>query len=107
MLADQVRRMSALVVDAYYTSAERRVLRRLADLVDTYGAAGGAGPVVVPVTQEQLAELAGTSRATVNHVLREEQARGTSISAAGGQPCATPPSSRGARGRRGPIRGPN
>ena len=43
VLADQVRRMSALVVDAYYTSAERRVLRRLADLVDTYGAAGG-GP---------------------------------------------------------------
>ena len=36
-----------------------------------------AGPVVVPVTQEQLAELAGTSRATVNRVLREEQARGT------------------------------
>ena len=68
--------MSALVVDAYYTSAERRVLRRLADLVDTYGPAA-AGPVVVPVTQEQLAELAGTSRATVNHVLREEQARGT------------------------------
>jgi CRP-like cAMP-binding protein len=75
VLADQVRRMSALVVDAYYTSAERRVLRRLGDLVGTYG--GDAGPVVVPVTQEQLAELAGTSRATVNHVLREEQARGT------------------------------
>jgi CRP/FNR family cyclic AMP-dependent transcriptional regulator len=31
----------------------------------------------VPVTQEQLAELAGTSRATVNRVLREEQDRGT------------------------------
>jgi CRP/FNR family transcriptional regulator, cyclic AMP receptor protein len=75
LLAGQVRRMSTLVVDAYYTSAERRVLRRLADLVGTYGPAA-AGPVVVPVTQEQLAELAGTSRATVNHVLREEQGRG-------------------------------
>jgi CRP/FNR family cyclic AMP-dependent transcriptional regulator len=79
VLADQVRRMSGLVVDAYYTSAERRVLRRLADLVGTYGAAGGADPVVVPVTQEQLAELAGTSRATVNHVLREEEVRGTVV----------------------------
>jgi CRP-like cAMP-binding protein len=29
------------------------------------------------LTQEQLAEMAGTSRATVNKVLREEQARGT------------------------------
>jgi CRP/FNR family cyclic AMP-dependent transcriptional regulator len=76
LLAGQVRRMSGLLVDAYYTSAERRVIRRLADLVGTYGDSAG-GPVVVPVTQEQLAELAGTSRATVNHVLREEQARGT------------------------------
>jgi len=76
LLAGQLRRMSALLVDAYYTSAERRVLRRLVDLVGTYGAPAD-GPVVVPVTQEQLAELAGTSRATVNHVLREEQARGT------------------------------
>jgi CRP/FNR family cyclic AMP-dependent transcriptional regulator len=76
LLAGQVRRMSALVVDAYYASAERRVLRRLADLVATYGSAASE-PVVVPVTQEQLAELAGTSRATVNRVLREEQARGT------------------------------
>ena len=76
LLAGQLRRMSALLVDAYYTSAERRVLRRLVDLVGTYGAPAD-GPVVVPVTQEQLAELAGTSRATVNHVLREEHARGT------------------------------
>ena len=33
--------------------------------------------LVIPLTQEQLAEMAGTSRATVNRVLREEQARGT------------------------------
>jgi CRP-like cAMP-binding protein len=32
---------------------------------------------VVPLTQEELATLAGTSRATVNKVLREEQAAGT------------------------------
>ena len=32
---------------------------------------------VVPLTQEDLAGLAGTSRATVNRVLREEEARGT------------------------------
>jgi CRP/FNR family transcriptional regulator, cyclic AMP receptor protein len=31
----------------------------------------------IPLTQEVLAELAGTSRATVNRVLNEEQRRGT------------------------------
>jgi CRP-like cAMP-binding protein len=31
---------------------------------------------VVPLTQEELAGLAGTSRATVNRVLREEEGRG-------------------------------
>lgn len=31
----------------------------------------------IPLTQEELAELAGTSRATVNAVLRAEQEHGT------------------------------
>ena len=31
----------------------------------------------IPLTQEELAEMAGTSRATVNAVLRQEQERGT------------------------------
>jgi hypothetical protein len=35
------------------------------------------GPITVPLTQEALAEMAGTSRATVNRVLREEQKRGS------------------------------
>ena len=39
--------------------------------------AGAAPPVTVPLTQEDIASLAGTSRATVNRVLREEQQRGT------------------------------
>ena len=30
----------------------------------------------MPLTQEELSNLAGTSRATVNRVLREAQARG-------------------------------
>jgi DNA-binding transcriptional regulator LsrR (DeoR family) len=32
---------------------------------------------VVPLTQEEIAELAGTSRATVNRVLREAERRGS------------------------------
>jgi CRP/FNR family transcriptional regulator, cyclic AMP receptor protein len=40
--------------------------------------AGGeaANGTLVPLTQEDLASLAGTSRATVNRVLREEETRG-------------------------------
>jgi len=66
LLAEDVRRTNELLLDALFVSAERRVLRRLLEL---------GSPVVL--TQEELAQLAGTSRATVNRVLREEEKRGT------------------------------
>jgi CRP/FNR family transcriptional regulator, cyclic AMP receptor protein len=69
ILAERVRRLSEQVAEAYYLPAEARVLHRLADLADLYGG-------VVSLPQEALAELAGTSRATVNRVLREQQERG-------------------------------
>ena len=37
---------------------------------------GGTPPIVIPLIQEELAALAGTSRATVNRVLREAEGRG-------------------------------
>jgi 8-hydroxy-5-deazaflavin:NADPH oxidoreductase len=54
-----------------YVPVERRVLRRLVELAQTYGDG------VILLTQEVLAEMAGTTRATVNQVLRAEQERGT------------------------------
>lgn len=66
-LAIRVRRLSDMLVEAYYVPAERRVLRRLTEL---------ARSGVVALTQEELAQMAGTSRATVNRVLREAQGRG-------------------------------
>jgi CRP/FNR family transcriptional regulator, cyclic AMP receptor protein len=69
ILAESVRRLSEHVIEAYYLPAESRVLRRLAELAELYGG-------VVPLPQEALAELAGTSRATVNRVLQEQQQRG-------------------------------
>jgi CRP/FNR family cyclic AMP-dependent transcriptional regulator len=69
ILAERVRRLSEQVTEAYYMSAEARVLRRLVELGELYGG-------VVSLPQEALAELAGTSRATVNRVLRDQQARG-------------------------------
>ena len=65
LLADQLRRHNRLLLDAFYVPAERRVLRRLLELGET-----------VELTQEELAQLAGTSRATVNRVLRDEEKRG-------------------------------
>lgn len=74
VLARRVRELSEQLVEAHHIPAETRVRRRLLDVVGAYD--GGEAGAVVPLTQEELASLAGTSRATVNRVLREEQARG-------------------------------
>jgi CRP/FNR family cyclic AMP-dependent transcriptional regulator len=70
LLAEQLRRSTDRLVEAHYVDAETRVRRRLSELAAIY--ADG----VVPLTQEDVAALAGTSRATVNRVLREEQRLG-------------------------------
>jgi CRP/FNR family transcriptional regulator, cyclic AMP receptor protein len=75
ILTDRLRRLSEQVIEAYYVPADRRVLRRVCELAELYGR--GAEELVVPLTQEELAELAGTSRATVNRVLREAERRGS------------------------------
>jgi CRP/FNR family transcriptional regulator, cyclic AMP receptor protein len=75
ILSGQVRRLTTHLVEALYVPAEKRVRRRLVEMVAVYD--DGAAEVVVPLNQEDLAGLAGTSRATANRVLREEEARGT------------------------------
>jgi CRP-like cAMP-binding protein len=72
-LAGALRRENELLLEALYVPADRRLLRRLAELAATYADADG----VIALTQEELAQMAGTSRATVNRVLREEERRGT------------------------------
>lgn len=74
LLAEQLRRANERIVEAHYVDADTRVRRRLLDLSRVYGDQGSA---TVPLTQEALAEMAGTSRATVNRVLREEERSGT------------------------------
>jgi CRP-like cAMP-binding protein len=70
-LVGEVRMLNERLLEALYISADRRILRRLHDLVqDVPGAE-------IPLTQEELAELAGTTRSTVNRVLRDEERRGT------------------------------
>ncbi len=70
LLADRVRRSEARMLEALYVSADVRLLRRVLQLDEVYGD-------VIPLTQEDLAGLAGTTRATVNRVLRREEKSGT------------------------------
>jgi CRP-like cAMP-binding protein len=87
VLASHLRRVDAHLMEALFVPVERRVLRRLLALVDVYGGPGpspspGPGPdgpgeaSEIPLTQDDLASLAGTSRATVNRVLRQAEEAG-------------------------------
>jgi CRP/FNR family transcriptional regulator, cyclic AMP receptor protein len=73
ILAHQVRDLSNSVLEALYTSAELRVLRRLCDLARVYG---GDSPIDVPLTQDTVASMAGTTRPTANKVLRQAEEAG-------------------------------
>jgi CRP-like cAMP-binding protein len=75
VLTHTIRRLTERLVEALYVPAELRIIHRLLDLANIYSP--GAERCVVPLTQEYLSELAGTSRATVNRVLRQEEGRGT------------------------------
>ncbi|QGN57774.1 Crp/Fnr family transcriptional regulator [Nostocoides sp. HKS02] len=68
LLAARVRRLSDHLVDALYASVEQRVVRRLVDLCAIYGVE--RGEAVLPLTQSDLADLAGASRPATNRVLR-------------------------------------
>jgi CRP/FNR family cyclic AMP-dependent transcriptional regulator len=74
-LADRVVDLSGQLVDALYVPADARVLRRLVALSGLYDR--GEGEIHIPLTQEDLAELAGVTRPTVNRVLKKEEQRGT------------------------------
>ena len=78
VLAGQVRRLSQQLGEALYVAADRRVLRRLVDMAKVYDdGQGEEGKISIPLTQEHFADLAGTSRITVNRTLRAEQEKGT------------------------------
>ena len=69
LLAGQVRRLSQRVLEALYYPADRRVVRRLAELAELYD--DGAAPIVIGLRQDDLATMAGTTRSTTNRVLQQ------------------------------------
>jgi CRP-like cAMP-binding protein len=72
LLAQRVDELSAQLLEAMYDPLERRVVRRLAALSVTFGSETQApvAPVTIPLTQDELAELVGGTRPSVNQVLR-------------------------------------
>ena len=72
LLAQRVDELSAQLLEAMYDTLERRVVRRLAALAVTFGSdsSPAAKPVTIPLTQDELAELVGGTRPSVNQVLR-------------------------------------
>ena len=73
-LVGEIRRLNELLLESLYLPVEKRVRRRLVELVDLYGS--GDSETTIPLTQDVIAELAGASRPFVNRVLREEERRG-------------------------------
>jgi CRP-like cAMP-binding protein len=73
-LVGELRRTSVALLEAYFVPVEQRVLRRLAELAELYGP--GASTVTLPLTQEEIAQVAGTTRPTVNKVLQSAAAAG-------------------------------
>lgn len=71
VLMTNIRRVNVALMEALFVPVDRRVVRRLLSLVEIYAGRNDGGAVDVTLTQDDLASLAGTSRATVNRVLRQ------------------------------------
>lgn len=65
VIAQQLRSQSHQLLEAMYLPAPRRLARRLAELSDLYGEGH------IPLTQDDLAGMSGTTRQTVNQLLVE------------------------------------
>ena len=75
LLAARVQRLSDHLLEALFLPTDRRVVRRLLELCAQYDP-GPDRPVVIPLTQTDIAELAGATRPSTNRVLRSLEARG-------------------------------
>lgn len=69
LLANRIDELSQQLLEALYVGLGRRLCRRLVELSRIYST--GDGPVVIPLTQSQLADLTGGTRPTVNQSLQK------------------------------------
>jgi CRP-like cAMP-binding protein len=80
LLDARLRSTSQSLVDALFLPAEARVFQRLVRLVDVYDRRDGGA---IPVTQDDLASMAGATRQTVNKALRDAEDDGLLVLARG------------------------
>lgn len=74
VLSAQVRRLTSLLLDSLHLDADTRTYRQLHRLATVYGS--GPPPIVIPLTQGDLASMVGTTRPTINKALQSAAERG-------------------------------
>jgi CRP/FNR family cyclic AMP-dependent transcriptional regulator len=67
-LVAEVRRLSTALLDALFVPVEKRLFRSLLRLDAVYG--DGSATTSIPLTQQEVAQLVGTTRPTINKHLR-------------------------------------
>ncbi len=70
----QIRRLTKHLQEALFVASDKRVLRRLVDLCEFYRAVDGTA--VIPMTQTDIASMAGASRSTANRVFKTAEDAG-------------------------------
>lgn len=90
------KRQDARLLEALYVPADKRVLRRVIAMSRVYG--DGTAGTVVPLTQDTLASMAGTTRPTANQVLRAAERDGL-VTMTRGQVCIEDPQGLARRAR--------
>ena len=73
-LTSRLRDTTDHLLEALFVGVETRVLRRLLTLAEQYD--GDGADIVLPVSQEEVASMAGTTRPTANRVLRAAEQDG-------------------------------
>ena len=83
-LAQRLRRTNEAMADLVFSDVPGRVAKTLLDLADRFGTPGPDGVRVThDLTQEELAQLVGASRETVNKALSEFASQTRSLIALG------------------------
>jgi CRP/FNR family cyclic AMP-dependent transcriptional regulator len=62
--------IEADLVDQLFNSSEKRLARTLLMLAN-FGKEGGPQPITIPISQETLAEIIGTTRSRVSHFMNK------------------------------------
>jgi len=77
VLAAQVRRLSAMLLESLHVDADTRIYRRVLTLAEAFDADDNGGEhSAITVTQDDIAGMAGTTRPTVNKALKSAEELG-------------------------------